>query len=277
MPEGDTLYRLADVLRPQLLDATVASLWVRRAEFALGAFVGTRVTQVQALGKNLLVHFGNGAALHAHLGMTGKVRAFAKGQEPHLPSAQMAFSLHTDRSVVAGLRVPRVRVLSAARLAADPLLQRLGPDLLAPVFALDEATEALARAGSTPLGVAIMDQRIVAGIGNVYKSELLFRQRLNPFAPVQSHDAATLRALLIDARAVMLANVKPDTGSMGPLDPWARRGRRTRSESTGATPLSVYGRQDKACFECRGRIQMRRQGDQLRSTYFCAHCQQVGP
>jgi endonuclease-8 len=79
--------------------------------------------------------------------------------------------------------------------------------------------------------------------------------------------------LLADARTVMLANVQKRVGSMGPMDPWARHHRRTREGF--AAPLAVYGRQGKACFTCRGAIEMRRQGDQLRSTYYCAQCQQV--
>jgi endonuclease-8 len=273
VPEGDTLFRLADGLRPQLVGAVVQSLWVRRAEFALGGFVGTRISRVEALGKNLLVHFDHGAVLHAHLGMPGKVRSFPACSAPRLPASQIAFSLHTDRTVAVGLRVPRVRLLSEARLAQDPLLQGLGPDLLAGEFPLEAATEGLARAGPTPIGVALMDQRIVAGIGNVYKSEVLFRQRLNPFAPVAALTSATLSLLLADARTVMLANVQKRVGSMGPMDPWARHHRRTREGF--AAPLAVYGRQGKACFTCRGAIEMRRQGDQLRSTYYCAQCQQV--
>jgi endonuclease-8 len=117
--------------------------------------------------------------------------------------------------------------------------------------------------GSLSIGEAVLDQRLVAGIGNIYKSETLFLQKMDPFGRVEALDDDTLRALLLEARRLMLSNLAPGSGMRTT----------TRSRARSRSRHFVYGRSGEACLVCGDRIRMRRQGPALRSTYYCAACQ----
>lgn len=266
MPEGDTIHRLANVLRPQLVDKRVLELRIRRAEFALGAFEGAVVTKVEALGKHLLIHFDNSFTLHAHLGMTGVVHCYGHGEMRRRNPQNVAFSLQVEGAEVVGYRVPRVRVLRTNAIATDPVLAAVGQDLLAANVSLALAVASLRVLDETPIGAAVMDQRVVAGIGNVYKSEILFRLKLDPFAKVAAFTDEQLSMVVDEARMLLRFNVD-QAGVSG-------HRRVTRFDGVSSRrKVSVYGRKDEPCFDCGARIDMRRQGTALRSTYFCPSCQ----
>jgi endonuclease-8 len=144
------------------------------------------------------------------------------------------------------------------------MLAKLGPDLLDPDVDFDEAILRLRALGNVELGDAIMRQSAVAGIGNVYKSELLFLERLSPFMHVTELEPGKLRTLLERAQALMQANI--DT-------PGPRRTRRTRDAPRER--LWVYERSGRPCYVCGTTITMRRQAELARSTYFCPRCQVV--
>lgn len=263
VPEGDTIHRLANVLRPRIVGEKVRELRIRRAEFSLGAFEGASVVGVEAMGKHLLVHFDNAMSLHAHMGMTGLVHCYAARERKRRGAQFVAFSLSLERAEVVGYRVPRVRVLRTGAIAQDPILSALGEDLLSADPNLDVVVASLRAQGDRPLGEAIMDQGAVAGIGNVVKSEVLFRLKYDPFATVASFTNEQLLALVLDATSVLRFNVDATP-----------RGRVTRFD--GLSPrrsVSVYGRKDEPCYDCGTRIDMRRQGASRRSTYFCPRCQ----
>ena len=144
---------------------------------------------------------------------------------------------------------------------------------MSPVAISDRGLARLRARSAQPLGVAIMDQSVIAGIGNVWKSELCFTLRLDPFAPVRAYDDAELRALLSLARTQMHDTVHAPRRTLP--DPFASRAfRQTRLDRRqGESVMSVYEREGKPCYDCGGTIAMKRQGEQLRSTYYCPRCQ----
>ena len=255
MPEGDTIFKAAARLRVMVGEV------VTRFESPVveAEPVGAEITGVEARGKNLLVWFDAKHALYTHMRMTGSWHLLASGSAWTRPAAQMRVMFATPTWEAVCFNAPVVEWLTAWAVRHHPVLAELGPDLLAD----GEIEEALARLrvdAGRPLGEALLDQRLVAGLGNVYKSELLFRERLDPFKPVAAFDDETLRRLLVAGRTWMRRNV-----GGGP--------RRTRWDMSGAR-ASVYNRAGELCPRCHAPIQMQRQGAAGRSTYYCPQCQQ---
>nr|WP_240807745.1 zinc finger domain-containing protein [Polyangium spumosum] len=170
-------------------------------------------------------------------------------------------------------RAPVARLVRASLLAGDPAIGKLGPDLIAPTFDEAAALARLRRLAGKEIGDALMAQEVVAGIGNVFKSEILFHERLDPFARVGAHSDDELLRLLAFARRIMVANANAKTRGTG-LGAFFGHTRTTREGARpGEGPLSVYRRAGEPCYDCGAVIEMRRQGEARRSTYFCPQCQ----
>lgn len=280
MPEGDSLYRLAHKLAPALQGQTVVSLELPRSDLPTRHLVGRAITKVTAQGKNLLVFFDEGSVLHVHLRMNGVMHLYPTGKTGAVfrrARSEAVVILTVSGWAAVCFSAPTVRLLRARDLPVDRRLSALGPDLLGETFDEDEALRRLRMPGRAeqPLGVAVMDQTAVAGIGNVYKSEILFLHHLDPFAAVSAFTDDELRAVLQTARRLLQQNVAPKPFAKD--DPFfqsyvGRRVTRPLSE-VGKGPVSVYGRLKHACFDCGDVIVMERQGDPQRSTYFCPTCQ----
>jgi endonuclease-8 len=265
MPEGDTLHITANTLRPALVGKVVKRIDFARLAGDSSILVGTTVVEVEAEGKNLLVRFDNGLVLHTHLKMPGIWHLYRPGEAWRRAPSAARVVIEVDGFQAVCFSAPVVRVLKEASLRRDRQLAGLGPDLLAETFDTTRAVSNLRALATWPLGVAVMHQAAVAGIGNVYKSELLFLEKLNPFEPVSSVSDEALNALLTRARELMQRNV-------------ARPGqkRTTRFEGkSDATRVWVYRRKGMPCFRCGTTIRMKRQGEALRSTYFCPSCEGV--
>jgi endonuclease-8 len=273
MPEGDSLHRAAQLLSPKLVGKRLESLRLVRSNARTEGLLGSAISGVEARGKNLLVHFAVGWSLHVHLKMNGRVRIYPRRTAPKVALSAASVVLDTEQTQVVVYSAPVARLLRTGDLVGDLYFRDLGPDLLAPSFDLSEGERRLRLRKHTPLGEAIMDQGVIAGIGNVWKSELCFTLRLDPFAPVSAHQDAELSALLSLARTQMVDNVYGPKRSMP--DPFEGHGeRKTRLDRRqGEHVLSVYEREGKACYDCGASILMRRQGEQQRSTYYCPSCQ----
>lgn len=275
MPEGDTIHRLAARLRPLFVGQRLIEVECELVAVDDWQLRGREVARIEARGKNLLIHCAPlcavegkpdlrkpeqlPVAIWTHLGMLGAWRIRSRDAEP---SRAAAIALHTHSHVAACHEPKQLAVLGPRSLLRHPMLAGLGPDLLDPDADLDEAILRLRALGRVELGDAIVRQSAVAGIGNVYKSELLFLERLSPFEPITTLEPARLRALLERARALMLANVD------------ARGPRRTRADSQAPRErLWVYERSGRPCYVCGTIIEMRRQGELARSTYHCPCCQ----
>ena len=257
MPEGDSLFRLAARLGPVLEGKVVLGLEFPRSALQGHDLVGRAIEKVEARGKNLLVRFAGNRTLHLHLRMTGRVAVLRSAGAKPWPSASLILDVEGARVVCTG--APRVRLLKTDALHADPRLRRVGPDLLGGAFDAAAALRNLRARASVALGEALLDQRALAGIGNIYKSELLFRHGLDPFAPVARFTDDELRALVADAEVLLRRNAE------------ARSGRRITRKAGHPADHSVYLRARRPCFDCGGLIRSSAQA--LRTTYYCPRCQ----
>jgi len=269
MPEGDSLHRAAAQLAPKLAGQPLRRLELVRSGARTEGLLGSTIEAVEARGKNLLVHFDALWSLHVHLKMNGRVRLYALASAPAIAMRAASVVLETPMHRVVVYEAPVARLLRTRDLRGDLHFRELGPDLLGPSFDLSEACERLVARKSQPLGEALMDQSVVAGIGNVWKSELCFTLRMDPFAPVSVYRDDELSALISLSRTQMHDNVYAPKRTMpDPFEPRAyRKARLDRRQ--GESVLSVYGREGKACYDCGSLIRMQRQGAQRRSTYYC--------
>lgn len=263
MPEGDTLLKAARALAPALAGKVATRLAAERLGATARLLEGRRIERVEAHGKHLLICFEGGRALCTHLGMSGSWHLYPAGARRRRPAHLARVVVEVEGYVAVCFLAARIELVPWTAAAATTLPE-LGPDLLREDFDGDEALRRLRARDETPLGEAIMDQRAIAGVGNVYKSEALFLARLDPFAEVGAVDDAALRALFARLRKLMGANLAE-----------ARRTTRLLG-AAGAGPRHwVYDRSGAPCLRCGARIEMRRQGAQHRSTYFCGACQRV--
>jgi endonuclease-8 len=274
MPEGDTLHAIARRMQP-LVGHAVSALALPRSTQATGHLVGKRIETIEARGKNLFVTFEGKWVLHTHLLMNGAWRVRARTGEPRtrFPPGSVVY-LATAQHEALCTNAPRVTLARRGSLRFDPLAS-LGPDLLADEVDLVAMARRLIGAADVPLGVAVMDQRLVSGIGNVWKSEGLFARGLDPFAPVARFTEDELVGLLSHLRTAMQANVD-GTAHRRALVP-ARSGPRITRLEVGGTRAgaAVYERAGQPCPQCGGRIVRTLQG--TRSTYACPRCQPARP
>lgn len=256
MPEGDTLHLLAKKLAP-VVGSEVLGVSLPRSDQPTRGLVGRKLDAIYARGKNLVLSL-EGPVILVHLRMTGSVRLAPSPFRG--PVGQLSLAVEVPGRVVVALRAPTVKVFSARGLAEQ--LGRLGPDPITDDFDADEAVRRLRARTDTPLALALTDQAAIAGIGNEWKSELLFDQHLDPFAPVAAFTDAELEALVRRAAELMRVIVAA--------------GRFERVVRPTGPPLAVYDRAGRPCLDCGGRVLMERQGrfgENARSTYYCHHCQ----
>lgn len=273
MPEGDTLFRTAAGLRPHLVGRTVSAVRARIPGPKVDRVLGSEVVAVEAHGKNLLIRFANGLELRTHLRMTGSWHRYAPGERWRLPSSRAVLVIEVAGAVAVCFDAPVVELLETRAAGLHEALAALGPDLCADEFDRAEALRRLRDPSRADLSVAeaLLDQRAMAGIGNVFKSEVLFIERVDPFAPVGALDDTTLVRLVDRARALLLANrtsaarvtTGPDGGGLRPALAGQPAGRR----------LWVYGHAGRPCPRCRAVISSRRHGAPPRTTTWCPRCQ----
>ena len=271
MPEGDTLARIAAGLRPHLAGRTVIAARARVPGPQVQRVVGAAIADVLATGKNLLIRFDNGLELRTHLRMRGTWHRYRPGEPWRRAPGRAVLVLEVSGAVAVCFDAPVVELFETRAEALHPSLGRLGPDLLGAAFDAEEARRRLrdpSRA-ETEIGVALLDQRASAGIGNVVKSETLFIERVGPFDRVADLDDATLDRLVATARRIL---VESSARSRGPervttADPVTRR-------PLAPGPLWVYGRAGRPCRRCGALIRSVAQGADLpRTTYWCPACQ----
>jgi endonuclease-8 len=258
VPEGDTVYRTAQRLHKALAGATLRRADLRHPRLSTVDLVGRVVTEVASVGKHLFIRFQD-VSLHNHLGMDGSWGLHDPRRRAPV-SHKTRVILETDDTLALGqslVELALVRVNEESRLVGH-----LGPDLLDPTWTPTHsatAVERLTRDPARQLGLALLDQTVMAGIGNVYKSEVCFLLGVSPWTPVSEVDPGKV---VTTARELLLRNaLRPIRNTTG--DP--RRGRETW----------VYGRQRTGCLRCGGRVVVANQGaaSRERVTYFCPRCQ----
>jgi endonuclease-8 len=257
MPEGDTIHRAAAVLRSALLGQRVERFEAPRVR-GLVPRVGSTVEAVEARGKHLEITFDDGVVLHTHLRLSGSWHLY-RPQERWRKRPELArVVLQTEAWLAVCFSAPVVEVYRQADRRRHPGLGSLGPDLCLPTADLVGCVERMARFAWSHEQVAdaLLDQRIACGVGNVYKSEVLWACALDPFTPVEHVDEPLRLELLGTASRLLQANL--DGGARATLP---------------GGGLAVYGRAGKPCRRCHTTIEVARQGPHGRLTYWCPGCQ----
>ncbi|MEA2651450.1 MAG: endonuclease [Chloroflexota bacterium] len=265
MPEGDTIFRTAEVLRAALVGRRIIAARAQpqpglRNVPDLSRLIGATVASVEARGKHLLIGFDAGLTLRTHLRMRGSWHRYRPGEAWRRSSRSASVVLETAESVAVAFDTPVAELLTDAGLLRSRALTTLGPDLLARSFDAEEALRRLRERDGEALGDALLDQRAVAGIGNVYKSEVAFLEGLDPWAPVAAFDDADLLNALRTARRLLEANTRGGA-------------RVTTGSPARGEGLWVYGRAGRPCRRCGTAVQSARQGELARLTYWCPRCQ----
>jgi endonuclease-8 len=276
MPEGDAIFRAARTLHRALGGRTVARFesvlpQLTRVDYD-SPIAGRTVERVRATGKHLLIEFSGDLVLRTHMRMNGSWHVYRSGERWRRPRGQARVVIETDAFTAVAFNVPVAEFHSPAELDRAPALRALGPDLLGESFDFDAGVARLQGAHESPIAEALLNQRLVAGIGNVYKSEVCFLCRVHPFTPVSHLAPAQLRELLTTARRLLQANVHE--AASGRIVT-----RRTlRSAAGRASPDEerwVYGRAGQPCYRCGAAIVLDRRGEDARSTYWCGRCQEI--
>ena len=261
MPEGDTIHKIANFLAPRLESRIVESVTMADGAAAKKC-TARRVAAVRARGKHLFIEFDNQTALRSHLGMYGSWHRYARNEPWRKPRSQASLVLATADDEYVCFNAKEVELVALTSVRNRIVHARLGPDLIAD----DIDAAAIARRARDFLrdddliADALLDQRVSCGIGNVYKSEVLFIERLSPalrLGEVSDDELARCFSTAAD-------RLKRNLGG----------GRRvTRLEPDNAGRLWVYGRTGLPCLRCGDRIIGRRLGRHHRGTYWCESCQ----
>jgi endonuclease VIII len=259
MPEGDTIHRSATVLRAALLGEAITSFVAPRVVGPVPQ-AGAIIESIEATGKHLHIAFDDGLVLHTHMRMTGSWHVYREGEQWRRSAHKMRCTIQVPGWVAVCFSAPVVEVFRSNDRRRHAVLGALGPDLCREDVDFVVAADRFKRfaEADTTIAEALLDQRIAAGIGNVYKSEALWACLLDPFTPVKDIPTVIRRALLITASRMLRAN----------LD---RPERITAPQVPGG--LAVYGRQGKPCTRCGHAIEVRKHGEQARVTFWCPGCQ----
>ena len=266
MPEGDTIHRAARTLHAALAGCVITRFTTVLAQLARvddqSPVAGRTVERVHAAGKNLIMELSGDLHLHTHMRMHGTWHVYRPGERWRKPHRDMRIVLETDAWVAVAFTVPVAEFHDAHSLARDEDLRRIGPDLLGETFDADEALRRMRARGATEIADVILNQRVVAGIGNEYKSELLFLTGIDPFTHVDALSDEQLAELLRVSRKVMQANVQKRA-----------IGRNTTFSLDPREKLYVFGRSGQPCRRCGTPIRYAKQGRDVRGTYWCPKCQ----
>jgi endonuclease-8 len=260
MPEGDTVYLAAKRMAAALNGKRLTRAELRHPRLVQQDLSGRTVLGVQSVGKHLFTRFDDGRSLHSHLRMDGSWHLYRPGARWRRPGHQARAVLTTQDRVAVGFCLHDMAVLPTRE--EHRLVGHLGPDLLNPHWDSDDAAMAAKRLCEQPeveLGLALLDQRIMAGIGNLYKTEMCFLLGVSPWAPVRGVHPGVVVAL---GRRLLLANAeRPEQSTTGDL----ARGRQHW----------VYERGGRPCRRCGQRVIRAVQGEGLyaRHTYYCPCCQ----
>lgn len=260
MPEGDTVRQAAVRLSTALGGRTLTRGELRHPRLSTVDLAGRVLREARSVGKHLLIRFDRDLTLHNHLGMDGAWHVYPAGAKWRRPGHHARAVFATPENSAVGFLLQQLKLLPTGE--ESTVVGHLGPDLLDPDWSLAHASAALAGLRAEPgreIGLALLDQRLMAGVGNIFKTEVCFLLGVSPWTPVSDVDVE--RAVEL-SRDLLLRNV--DT----PLR--STTGSRQRDRLTW-----VYGRWRQGCLRCGGRVLRTTQGPDLleRVAYYCPACQ----
>jgi endonuclease-8 len=273
MPEGDTIFRAA-----RTLNRALAGKRVEHFESMLPSLnrihedaplTGRTIEAVSARGKHLLMQFSGGLVLRTHMRMNGSWHIYKRGERWRRPRRDMRIVIAAPDYEAVGFNIPVAEFLTPRQLARHDELRKLGPDVLSGTFDAGEAIRRLRERPATSIADALLNQRVIAGLGNVYKSEVLFMCGVNPFTTVAEVSDEKLQEMVATARRVLAVNVLDGVAAMTTYAGY----RRTTRHADPKERLWVYGRARLPCRRCGTPIRVRKQGADARLTYWCMQCQ----
>jgi endonuclease VIII len=262
VPEGDSLYRFAGRLRRVLEGQVVAAARSHGPGPVpqVHRLIGSTCTGVRSVGKNVIISFDNGLALRGHLRMYGTWHIYGPGEPWSKPESAARLVLEVPSAVVVNFNAPVIELLEERAIEHHVPIASLGPDLLDDNFDHEEAFRRFrsSRLADLTIGDAIMDQWVMAGVGNIWKHETLFHCRVNPWRQVKDLEDDLLHQLIVSAQELLRASAGKTVGGR-----W--NGRRPT--------MFVYARAGQPCRRCHSRIRTARQGIDIRYTAWCPRCQ----
>lgn len=255
MPEGDSIYRAAKALNRALAGKTVTAFESVLPKLARvddqTPLRGRTIERVVSAGKNLIIEFSGDLHLHTHMRMSGSWHIYRPGERWRRAHRDMRIVIGTDDFVAVAFAVPVAEFHTSRSLARDEDLRRMGPDLLGHTFDRDEALRRIRARPAEEIANVLLNQRVVAGIGNIWKSETLFDARIDPFMRVSDLDDGQLDRIVTSALKLL------------------------RRSADGRGTFAVYRRGGDPCLKCRTPIRYRKQGEDARGTYWCPKCQET--
>jgi endonuclease-8 len=283
VPEGDTIYRAARTLHRALAGRIVTafeSVFPKLTRVHEDSPVtGRTIESVSARGKHLLMTFSAPTAasalsrhplvLRTHMRMNGSWHIYRHGEPWKRPRRDLRVLVATADFVAVGFNIPVAEWLTPDALDRHDQLRRLGPDLLAEDFDAGEAFARMRARGQEPIEDVLLNQRVLAGLGNVYKSEVLFACRVNPFIAVRDLSDDQLKSVIETGRRFLKANVSDGLAAMTTYMGF----RRTTRRDNPSERLWVYGRAGEPCRRCGTPIAIDQRGRNARLTYWCPVCQ----
>ncbi|HEX5216712.1 MAG TPA: DNA-formamidopyrimidine glycosylase family protein [Vicinamibacterales bacterium] len=271
MPEGDTIFRTARTLQRALAGGTVTKFETHLSQLAVvdrrAPIAGRLILDVSARGKHVLIELSGDLFLRSHLRMHGSWHLDRPGERWRAPRTDARIVVTTAEWIAIAFNVSDAEFLTRAELERHPRLWALGPDLLSPTFDAAEAARRIREAPARHIAEAILRQQSLAGLGNVFKSELLFLCKVHPFTPVAGVSDDALNCLIQRGRKLIALNVAEDAIAAG-----ANVGRTTTGRLNPREQFYVYGRAGKPCFKC-GTIIATASETGGRRTYWCPSCQ----
>ena len=254
MAEGDTVLRMARRIEGAFGDGAVLSAEAPNPMNPIGPrvdeLVGRSLVRAETRGKHLILHLGDDLALHAHMGMNGGWYAYRPGQRWKRPRRSAWLVLDLGDTSLVQFGGTMMRLVRPAELRRDSRLALLGPDILAGPEALEAGTSNLLAARGLEIGEALLNQRLIAGIGNIFKSESCFEAGIDPWRPVDTIEPEEMTRLVGIAARQM-----------------------ERGVETGRRPGRIYRKSGRPCIRCGTLVLSRGQGVDNRTTYWCPGCQ----
>ncbi|MCU1226288.1 MAG: DNA-(apurinic or apyrimidinic site) lyase [Edaphobacter sp.] len=278
MPEGDTIYRAARAMQRALGGKIVTGFETGLALLARvnddAALAGRMVERVESRGKWLLIYFSGDLILVTHMLMSGSWHLYRPGERWQMGRSRMRVVIRTAEWEAVAFNVPIAEFHTARSLERSSQVPKLGPDILSAEFTVEGGVERLAAYGAehpdAEIAVVLLNQRVLAGLGNVYKSEVAFAAGVNPFRAMRTITPGEMEKMVDFAQRYMRENVVDGAGD-GIVTYSGNR--RTTHAMDREERLWVYRRQGEECRRCGATVMMRKQGVQARSTYWCPECQ----
>jgi endonuclease-8 len=275
MPEGDTIFRTARALGRALVARPVTGF---RSTYPLltrfdddTPLAGQTVESVEPRGKWLLIHFSGGGTLATHMLMSGSWHIYRPGERWQQPQANMRIVIENSGYIAVGFRVPVAKMLWARDVERVLKIPSRSIDVLSEEFDAAEVARRVVTRGAEEIADVLLRQEVIAGVGNVFKSEICFVTATNPFCEVRVLDERRIAEIIRAARRLMKANVLEDSSDAAVT--YGGHKRRTTHESDPSASLWVYGRHGEPCRKCGALICRRIQGPDARVTFWCAACQ----